>query len=88
MTDGWEVSHGIDPTTDTSADDPDGDGHSNLDECLGGSDPLDSGSTPDDAGTESFSCSPGSVRPGQELLAAVCVLLALLARRRAVTQAA
>ncbi len=39
MPDTWESANGLDPTTDDSAADPDGDGINNLDEWLGGSDP-------------------------------------------------
>ncbi len=39
MGDDWEVEHGLDPTVDDTAEDPDGDGRPNLQEFLDGSDP-------------------------------------------------
>ncbi|TNE92576.1 MAG: hypothetical protein EP330_01130 [Deltaproteobacteria bacterium] len=39
MDDLWESENGLDPTRDDSQEDPDGDGYSNLDEFLLGSDP-------------------------------------------------
>jgi hypothetical protein len=39
MGDGWEAEHDLDPTRDDSAEDPDGDGYTNLDEYLLGTDP-------------------------------------------------
>ncbi len=39
MDDDWEREHGLDPTRDDSAEDPDGDGFTNLDEYLLGTDP-------------------------------------------------
>jgi hypothetical protein len=35
----WEVQNNLDPTVDDSAEDPDGDGVSNLDEYNDGTDP-------------------------------------------------
>ena len=46
MPDGWEVGYGLNPLVDDSALDPDGDGYSNLEEYLGGSDPTDPASIP------------------------------------------
>ncbi|RME25268.1 MAG: PKD domain-containing protein [Deltaproteobacteria bacterium] len=41
MSDAWEESYGLDPTNpDDAADDPDGDGRTNLDEFTGDSDPT------------------------------------------------
>ncbi len=39
LPDTWETDNGLDPTIDDSGLDPDGDGVSNLDEYLGGTDP-------------------------------------------------
>ena len=39
MADSWETANGLDPTVDDSAGDTDGDGVSNLDEFLAGTDP-------------------------------------------------
>lgn len=39
MADSWEEGHGLDPGLDDSGLDPDGDGLSNLEEWLGGTDP-------------------------------------------------
>jgi len=47
MTDGWEVYNNFHPLTKDSADDPDGDEYSNLEEFKAGSDPKDSKSVPE-----------------------------------------
>jgi hypothetical protein len=39
MDDTWELAHGLDPAVDDAALDPDGDGFSNRDEFLLGTDP-------------------------------------------------
>lgn len=44
MPDGWEYTYMLDPFTDDSGDDNDGDEVINLDECLNGTDPQDPGS--------------------------------------------
>lgn len=48
MSDGWEISHGLNPASasgdDGDAGDPDGDGASNLAECLADTDPKDADS--------------------------------------------
>ncbi len=47
MHDSWETKHGLDTTSaDDAADDPDADGHTNLAEYQGGSDPQDEFSIP------------------------------------------
>lgn len=46
MPDNWEVDNELNPLIDDSALDPDGDGYTNLDEYLAGTDPQDSGSNP------------------------------------------
>jgi len=40
MSDAWEREHGLDPDRDDSGEDPDGDGMTNLDEFLAGTDPV------------------------------------------------
>lgn len=78
MTDGWEVRHGLDPLHDDADEDADGDGSSNLDEFLGGSDPNDPGSTPRFAGGGGgfVSCALGE---GADLAGAVLLVLAVVA---------
>ena len=44
MPDGWEYTYMLDPVVDDSGDDPDGDGVSNLDEYINGTNPQDPGS--------------------------------------------
>ncbi len=39
MPDGWEVDGGLDPLSDDSTEDPDGDGVNNLAEYMGGTHP-------------------------------------------------
>lgn len=41
MADGWEAEQGLDPARDDSAEDPDDDGYTNLEEFLLGTDPLE-----------------------------------------------
>jgi hypothetical protein len=40
MDDVWEAAHGLDPTRDDSAEDPDGDGFTNLEEYQLGTNPM------------------------------------------------
>ncbi|MFZ5479196.1 MAG: carboxypeptidase regulatory-like domain-containing protein [Myxococcota bacterium] len=41
MGDAWEAEHGLDPERDDAADDADGDGYTNVEEWLAGTDPTD-----------------------------------------------
>ena len=47
MPDGWEVVYGLKPLVDDSADDKDGDGITNLQEYLDGTDPTVVTQSPD-----------------------------------------
>lgn len=78
MPDGWEVLYALDPNSSADAGlDADGDGVSNLDEYLGGSDPRNPGSVPGGGGGGGGG-SGGCGATGLE----VAALLLLLARRR------
>ena len=44
--DGWEVTYGLDPTTNDASSDKDNDGYSNLQEYQSGTDPTDPNSKP------------------------------------------
>jgi len=46
MPDGWEAFYGLDPLVDDAAEDPDGDGWTNLQEFEEGTDPTDGASRP------------------------------------------
>ena len=48
MPDDWEVAYGLDPFTDDSMEDPDGDGFTNYQEYLAQTDPNDEWSNPGD----------------------------------------
>lgn len=74
MDDVWEAQYDLDTTRDDSAEDPDGDGFTNRDEYLLGTNPRDAGPTPDPGG-----CSCQS-SPGAAWL--VFLALPLLRRRR------
>ena len=53
MDDAWEVEHGLDPTRDDSAEDPDGDGFTNLEEYGFGTNPQGSADGPGGCGCAS-----------------------------------
>lgn len=74
MGDGWEAAHGLDPATDDSALDPDGDQYTNLDEYRLNTDPHSAAAIDSGCG-----CAHGSAGAG---LAPIAVGLAALARRR------
>lgn len=74
MDDAWEAEHGLDPTVDDATGDPDGDGFTNLDEYLLGTDPSAAVGQGDGCG----GCATGRPSPGIGL-----VLLLLWTRRRA-----
>ncbi|MBS7248690.1 MAG: hypothetical protein KIH04_10485 [Candidatus Freyarchaeota archaeon] len=46
MPDGWEVQYGLDPLSDDAGQDKDGDGFTNLEEYVAGTDPTDPKSHP------------------------------------------
>ena len=51
MPDGWEVENSLDPLTDDSVEDPDGDSLTNLEEYQAGTDPQVSDAKSGKAGT-------------------------------------
>ena len=71
MGDTWEASFGLDTTLDDGAEDPDGDGFSNLEEYLLGTDPVS------DEGDGGCGCGGG-----KEGVAGLLLGLAWLRRRR------
>lgn len=73
MGDAWEADHGLDTDRDDAGEDADGDGLTNLDEYLLGTDPTDASDGP---GGKDCGCGGGG---GQ---AALLALPALLRRRR------
>lgn len=74
MSDRWELSWGLDDTRDDSAEDPDGDGYTNLEEYLLGTDPLSA-----DAGGGGCGCSRSA---GSGAAVFLLPLLGLWRRRR------
>ena len=79
IADAWELQYVADVADCGPDDDPDGDGYTNLDEFLGGTDPLDAASMPDilpDAAAVAFSCTPGA---GASIAPALFLLFALWA---------
>jgi hypothetical protein len=60
MGDAWESAHGLDPSRDDSAEDADGDGYTNLEEYLLGTDPADDV----DGGLLGGSCGCGGGKAG------------------------
>jgi Bacterial TSP3 repeat len=68
---GWEIAHGLDPLDSTSVNgadgDPDGDGYSNMQEYLAGSDPQNPFSTPVNPGGASFAFT-SLVRSGDDIV--------------------
>ncbi|MCB9777773.1 MAG: carboxypeptidase regulatory-like domain-containing protein [Alphaproteobacteria bacterium] len=75
MSDRWEEEQGLDPERDDAGEDPDGDGYTNLEEYLAGTDPLDA----DGKGPGSCGCSAGAA-PGAAV--ALLALLPLWRRRK------
>jgi len=83
MPDGWEVQYGLDPASAADAGgDLDGDGYTNLQESLGGSDPINPGSVPagSTSGVGGGGGGDGCGATGMEAL--LLLGLFLLARRR------
>jgi hypothetical protein len=76
MGDAWERDNGLDATRDDSAEDADGDGFSNLDEWIAGTDPTD--------GTAKTGCGKGCATGAPGTSVGIAGLLAAFtARRRA-----
>lgn len=76
MSDAWEADHGLDPTRDDGEEDADGDGYTNLEEYLLGTDPaLADDTDPDGRCGCAGASSPRSFSP-------MALLLALLLPRR------
>lgn len=78
MDDDWEREVGLDPTRDDSGEDPDGDGYTNLEEYLLGTDPFSP------AGARACGCATGASMGGGPLgwLTLGFGLLSMRARRR------
>jgi protocatechuate 3,4-dioxygenase beta subunit len=74
MGDAWEREHGLDPSRDDGAEDPDGDGFSNLEEYLLGTDPNEKSVTD--------GCGGGCGGSGKEALLLLPLTLLGLGRRR------
>jgi hypothetical protein len=79
MDDAWELLWGLDPTRGDGSGDRDGDGVSNLDEYLGGTDPLGAIRVADGEGCASISMG----RPPSSLGPIVLAVIAAARRRRA-----
>lgn len=52
MGDAWEAEAGLDPARDDAAEDPDGDGYTNHEEWVLGSDPVEADAAPGDCGAQ------------------------------------
>ncbi len=77
LPDRWEVTNALDPATDDSGEDPDGDGYSNLQKYRGGSDPHDAASIPSGSGTPLCGTAPGT-----DLGTLLGLVLMAISRRR------
>lgn len=83
MPDGWEVRYRLDPKEDDASEDADGDGFSNYDEYVCGSDPSDASSVPSlTFGGGLISCAAAQSGGGTAAAFVLFYVCLVLARRR------